>query len=256
MKNIYGLGSILSRCVCPGSLLSSRNKHPSYGEKQKLIKNKNPWRIHNTSTPFPMSKTSSPWRDWQHWKENLLPTFVAQIVGWTIRARQASIGMRPLQQVIPRLCFATNPVCFHRYLSGVTDGHFRNCCLCNLSLTMPSLPLLLSSKQKGHFLTCPPCRYTSTLLTAGSQWNKTFLTRWRMLPCFHGLLHQWLIFLFFFKLVVKVWSKLPVNQFNTKVMVSLLITFSLKSRLRISLAESLNLNWIVGFGSVQLQRRG
>lgn len=112
-------------------------------EKSKnwFKKKKNPGRIYNTSTPFPMSKTSSPWRDWQHWKENLLPIFVAQTVGWTIRARQASIGTRPLQQVIPRLCFATNPVCFHRYLSEVTDGHFRNCCLCYLSLTAPSSPL-------------------------------------------------------------------------------------------------------------------
>lgn len=35
-------------------------------------------------------------------------------------------------------------------------------------------------------------------------------------------------FYFFFELVVKVWSKLPVNQFSTKEMVSLLITLSLK----------------------------
>lgn len=32
---------------------------------------------------------------------------------------------------------------------------------------------------------------------------------------------------FFFKLVVKVWFKLPVDQFNTKEIVSFLITLSL-----------------------------
>lgn len=58
-----------------------------------------------------------------------------------IRTRQASIGTRHLQQAIPTLCFAIKPICFHRNLSKATDGHFRNHCLCNLSLTTPSLPL-------------------------------------------------------------------------------------------------------------------
>lgn len=122
--------------MCALVLLSSSNEHPSYTEKQKLIKKNRSRKDIQYVNSFSCEQNLITLKGLAE-LEAKFTSYLGCTNSWVgaIRTRQGRFGMRPLQSVIPTLCFAINPVCFHRYLSEVTGGHFRKHCLCNLPLS-------------------------------------------------------------------------------------------------------------------------